>query len=119
MTLIEAITKQESGGNLYAIGDKHLALKAYGPLQIRQPCVDDVNRVFGTNYKAEDTLGNMQLSTFIFNKYLSIYATSKRLGREVTDQDRARIWNGGPSGWKHPSTLGYWRSVSKYLNSVV
>jgi hypothetical protein len=44
------------------------------------------------------------------------YATSKRLGRPVTDQDRARIWNGGPNGYKKKATLGYWAKVRKELN---
>lgn len=56
--LIGALIKVESDGNDKAIGDHHLAQKAYGALQIRKPYVDDVNRVFKTNYRAEDMLGN-------------------------------------------------------------
>ena len=46
---------------------------------------------------------------------MGIYATEKRLGRPVTDQDRARIHNGGPNGWKSPATIGYWSKVKKFL----
>lgn len=116
-----ALIKVESSGNDYAIGDTNLEKKAYGPLQIRQPYVDDVNATFGTKHRAEDCLGNRKLSIDIKDKYMSIYATEKRLGRPVTDEDRARIHNGGPNGWKNDgtklaiATKAYWERVKKYL----
>ena len=116
--LIKALIRKESVGDLYAIGDKHLVNKAYGPLQIRQPAVDDVNRVYATHHKAEDCLGNLELSIRIFHRYMEIYATEARLGRPVTDEDRARIWNGGPSGWKRRSTVAYWRDVHNKLLAI-
>jgi hypothetical protein len=48
----------ESQGNDNAIGDRTLAHKAYGCLQIRQPYVDDANPYLGTNFKAQECLGN-------------------------------------------------------------
>lgn len=114
-TLVDALIQVESGGDDNAIGDKHLKDKAYGCLQIRKPCITDVNKLWGTNYKAEDMLGNRELSVKTFHAYMSLYATEKALGRAVTDEDRARIWNGGPSGWKNKSTLGYWEKAKKHL----
>lgn len=93
-----------------------LANKAYGALQIRQPAVDDVNRVFGTHYKAQDCLGNRGLSIWIFNRYMDIYATPKQIGRPVTDQDRMRIWNGGPKGWFKDSTVSYWNEAEYHFS---
>ncbi len=113
--LIEAIKRQESGCDTNAIGDKHLDAKAYGCLQIRQPAVDDVNRIYGTKHNAEDMRGNEALSIWIFHRYMEIYATEARLGRPVTDEDRARIWNGGPNGWKRRITIDYWRKVHAHL----
>jgi hypothetical protein len=113
--LIQALIAVESGGNDHAIGDRHLNNKAYGPLQIRQPCVDDVNRIWRTNYRAEDMLGNRQLSISVCKAYIALYATEKRLGRQPTAEDMARIWNGGPNGWKKSSTLSYWEKVRKYI----
>ena len=113
--LVSALIEVESQGNDNAIGDHHLADKAYGCLQIRKPCVDDVNRAFGTSYKAQDMLGNRELSKTIFERYMSLYATEKAIGRAVTDEDRARIWNGGPTGWKRSSTLSYWSKVKALL----
>lgn len=114
-TLIAALIVVESQGDDRAIGDKHMKDRAYGCLQVRQPCVDDVNQRFGTAYRSQDMLGNRSLSVWVCGKYLERYATRKALGREPTLQDMARIWNGGPSGWKKDSTLGYWSKVQKAL----
>lgn len=112
--LVRCIIHNESGGLDTAVGDKGLAQEAYGPLQIRQPCLDDVNKWNGTRYKASDMLGNRPLSIWVFNAYLRIYATQKRLGRPVTDEDRARIWNGGPGGWKSAATVAYWTKALSF-----
>ena len=113
--LINALIQVESDGDIFAIGDKDLKNKAYGCLQIRQPVVDDVNRVLGTNNKAEDMLGNKELSVIVFKAYMDLYATEKRLGRPVTDEDRARIWQGGPNGWRKNITKSYAQKVSMIL----
>lgn len=114
--LIEALIKVESQGDDHVVGDHHLEDKAYGPLQIRQPCVDDVNRRYGTNYRAQDCLGNRALSILICQRYIDMYATEKEIGRDPTDRDMARIWNGGPNGHTSRKTVSYWSKVSKKLN---
>lgn len=116
-TLIHALITVESQGNDNAVGDRSLKYHAYGCLQIRQPYITDVNRVFGTKYTTDHCMGltGRTVSIDIFEKYMSIYATPKRLGREVTAQDIARIHNGGPNGWKSGYTVGYWLKVKKLL----
>ena len=113
--LIAALIEVESHGNDHAIGDKHMKDMAYGALQVRRACVDDVNRRFGTAYRSQDMLGNRSLSVWVCSKYISLYATRQALGREPSLEDMARIWNGGPSGWRKQSTLGYWSKVQKVL----
>ena len=110
-----AMRRGEAGGNGAAMGNKNLSEPAYGPLQIRQPVCDDVNAYYGTNYTAKMMQSNRTLSIKVFWLYLKIYTTKKRLGREPTDEDRARIWNGGPNGWKRDSTKSYWKKVQKVL----
>ena len=114
-TLVEALIQVESGGNDYAVGDKQLVDRAYGCLQIRKPVCIDVNKALGTSYKPEDMLGDRKTSKVLYNAYMELYATPKALGRAVTDQDRARIWNGGPTGYKKTSTVEYWVKVQKAL----
>lgn len=113
--LVDALIMVESQGDDMAIGDKDLKDKAYGCLQIRKPCIDDVNKANGTKHKAQECLGNRDLSRWVFFKYMDLYATEKNVGRPVTDEDRARIWNGGPSGWKKKSTIPYWEKAKKHL----
>lgn len=113
--LIQALIKVESRGNDSAIGDRHMQNKAYGALQIRKPCIDDVNRRYGTKNEPQECLGNRSLSIDVCQKYLKMYATRTRLGREPTDEDRARIWNGGPNGWRKESTKAYWSKVQSEL----
>lgn len=89
---------------------------AYGPLQIRGVCIRDYNRIYGTNYRAQDCHGNRALSIQICKGYIDYYATKKRCGRIPTDEDKARIWNGGPSGWKRKvATEDHWTKVKKHL----
>lgn len=102
----------ESGGNDDAVGDKNLDNWAYGPLQIRQPFVDDVNRRFGTRYRASQCRGNRSLSIQIAKMYWSIYATREVLGHEPNAHDRAGILNGGPAGAKSRRTAGYRRDFA-------
>ena len=45
------------------------------------------------------------------------YATEKRLGRKVTDEDRARMHNRGPNGYKKDSSLGYWKKVKALIDA--
>ena len=113
--LIAALIHVESRGNDYAVGDRGKREMAYGALQIRKPCVDDVNRRFGTNYKAKDMLGNRALSVWVCQRYIETYSAQKYLGHEPTTEDMARIWNGGPGGWKKSATKGYWAKVEKAM----
>ena len=89
--LIVALMEVESHCNDNAIGDRHMHEKAFGVLQIRKPCVDDVNRHFGTKIQAQELLGNRSLSVWVCRKYLETYATPTRLGRKPTMEDMARI----------------------------
>lgn len=109
LTLVQAIAIVESGNRLGVIGDVNLINKAYGPLQIRKPCVDDVNDAFNTRYKAEDCLNNLELSEKIFHKYIQLHASGQ------SDEYKARIWNGGPNGYKKNTTIAYWEKVRKLL----
>ncbi len=116
-SLINSLIKVESGGNDHALGDKHLANKAYGPLQIRAHCLRDVNRRAGTRFTLAQIQGNRPLSVWVCRTYLEMYATSKNIGRTPTLEDMARIWNGGPTGWKRKSTKGYGQRVLRLTKS--
>jgi len=114
-SLLDVLIKVESNGDDNAIGDLTLVNKAYGCLQIRQGVCDDVNRKFGTKYKAQDCLGNRAVSIDIWNKYWIVYAD------KITDEDKAKTWNGGP-GWKQfygkPGKEQYTKNLDIYWGKV-
>lgn len=113
--LTNALIQGESQGDDYAFNPNDVTGPAYGCLQIHQSYLTDANEWMKTNYTLKSLLGNRPLSIKVFNAYMSRYATSKRIGRPVTSEDRARIHNGGPNGWNNPATLDYWNKVQKYL----
>jgi hypothetical protein len=109
--LIEALVKVESNGDPRAIGDNG---KAYGCLQIWSVVVQDVNEVSRVKYTHADAFDPVKARA-ICRAYLARYATAKRLGREPTNEDFARIWNGGPNGHKKKASLSYWHKVAAVL----
>jgi len=113
--LIEAIIWVESKGDDFSIGDKDKKHWAYGPMQVTEPCVIDFNKRRGTAYQSKDMLGNRELSIQCFHVYMERYAIQRRLGHEPTLEDMARIWNGGPNGYKKASTDEYWQKVQEAL----
>jgi hypothetical protein len=109
--LINALCVVESNNNPSAVGDNG---NAYGVLQIWEAIICDVNAVYGTRYTHRDAF-DAETAKAICRMYLNHYATEKRLGRVPTLADYARIWNGGPNGYKKYSTLRYWSKVRKAL----
>lgn len=105
----------ESGGNPEAVGKAG----EVGILQIRPVVVDDCNRIFGVERWYLPDRYSIDKSCAMCRHYLEHYATEKRLGRPVTWEDRARIWNGGPNGHKKKSTEVYWAKVNKVLQALM
>jgi len=89
--------------------------RAIGPYQIWnvywQDAVEFDESIGGTY---EDCV-KKEYSERIIRAYWQRYATQKRLGRKPTDEDRARIHNGGPNGYKKESTEKYWKKVKEIL----
>ena len=103
--LITALIAVESSGNDMAVGDNGRAL---GPLQIHRAVVLDVNKFTGSHYRWE-SMTNRAQARAVCEAYLTHY------GKGKTTEEQARIWNGGPTGNKKQSTLGYWNKVSKHI----
>jgi len=107
-----ALALVESSNNPRAIGDDGMS---WGLYQIRPVYVEDVNRILGAEEYTHRDAFNPAHAERMVEVYLDHYATPERLGRPVTDEDRARIHNGGPNGWRKTATVGYWAKVRKAM----
>jgi hypothetical protein len=113
MILVESADRLHPNGNDLARGEHG----ERGCLQVRQCVLDDVNKKFGFKFTTSE-MENRGKCMAVLDCYLYLWATPKRLGRPVTDQDRARIWNGGPDGWKLKRSLPYWRKVQATMHTL-
>lgn len=105
LELIKAIRAVESSNGVTSRNE----------LQITPICIRDVNRLYGTHYSVADVLDKAK-SEEIALLYLSYWADKAAMPK--TAELYARIWNGGPNGWKKPSTLSYWHKVRKHLRRM-
>ena len=89
--------------------------RSWGILQIQQIAIDDVNRKYGTDYTHQDAF-DISCAEEIFELYTQMWSEhlEKNQGREATEEDIVRIWNGGPRGWNKKSTLKYLKKYRKY-----
>ena len=85
-------------------------------LQIREICITDVNRIYGTSYTMHDAY-DKRTSEEIALLYLTYWGKeyTRNTGKIPSYEQYARIWNGGPKGWKKASTLDYWKKVHKLV----
>jgi hypothetical protein len=103
--LIAALITVESNGRDNAVGDGGLAI---GALQIHKAVVVDVNRIAGTSYTHQQ-MTNRVAARKVCEIYLNRYAAGK------SNEEAARIWNGGPTGHRKSATVNYWNKVKKHL----
>lgn len=109
--LIAALIQVESRGRDQITGDNG---KAFGCLQIREEVLADVRRLTGINLRLQDMF-DRKISVQVCAYYLGYWGDSERLGHVATNEDLARIWNGGPDGWRQTETWGYWLKVQAYI----
>ena len=112
--LLSALMLVESNNNPKAVSPNG---KEVGVLQISKAVVTDVNRTYGTHYRLKDRY-DVGMSKSICSLYLRKYCTRTRIKRPITDEDLARVWNGGPKGWQKESTLFYWERVHAAMQKL-
>lgn len=111
--ILTAIRKQESGGEKRpneAVGDNGTSL---GSFQIsRAYWIDALEYDPSIGGEYED-VKDPDYARRVIVAYLSRYI---KKSSHWTDENVARIHNGGPSGHKRKSTLKYWREVKAKLD---
>lgn len=131
--LLQAMILVESGGDPAAVGDGGRAL---GVLQVHAAVVAEVNGVYGFRVLPDGTvvapgherhgdgrpyrhadMRDPRYARHACVHYLRHWGREYRrsTGREPTPEVLARIWNGGPQGWRKSATEGYWRRVRALL----
>ena len=114
--LLDAICQVESNCNPNTVGDNGNAIGAY---QIwYNYWYDAVTWLNDDDLELSDgyeSCYDKDYAEKVVLTYWQRYATSKRLGRTPTNEDRARQHNGGPNGHKKESTIKYWTKVKKVL----
>ena len=109
--LLAAMCEVESNGDCSKVGK----VGELGCYQIRE-CfwIDALEHDPSIGGEYEDVIDREYAERCIY-AYWDRYATEKRLGRPVTDEDRARMHNGGPNGHKKTSTIKYWNKIQNEL----
>ena len=108
--ILDAVQKVETGGSkdpANAVGDGG---KAIGPLQIHYSYWKDAvdfDPSIGGKYS---DCKNEAYARKIVIAYWTRYAPNWSF------ETLSRVHNGGPKGWKKPSTLDYWRKVRENLD---
>ncbi len=115
--VLSAIRVVESNNNPNAVGDSG---KAIGVYQIWDSYWKDATEFSGIGGTYKDCF-KADYADKVVRAYMKRYATKKRLGREVTMEDIARLHNGGPravwaKGKKKQNLDKYWAKVQKELN---
>ena len=122
---------ENPSGDPHAVGDIHRRNKAYGVYQIRQPYLDDVNRIVGPEKMMEiwgvetltlqDMVDDTTKAQWAVRRYLEYYGERYRekTHKEPTIVVYLRIHNGGPLGWRQTSTNAYiTKAMRVALNAV-
>jgi len=107
--LIAAIIQVESGGDTLAYNSKE---DAVGCLQIRPIMVREVNRLVG---KDSFTLSDRWSKA----KSIQMFNVIRSHLKGASDEQIARVWNGGYNGHNIPQTLQYWNKVKKYTQNNI
>jgi len=111
--LLGAICKIESNGDCSKIGK----VGELGCYQIRE-CfwIDALEYDSSIGGEYEDVIDKEYAEKVIY-AFWDRYATEERLGKPATDEDRARMHNKGPNGYKKDSSIPYWIKVQDELRN--
>jgi hypothetical protein len=118
LEIADILKEVESNNTPEAIGDGG---KAFGVLQIHEPCILDVNKHYGTTYTHEDAKDPL-IAEDIFIKYidLGIKLYKEKCKTDPNEYDIVRMWNGGIyKGYEYTSTDPYVLKYKTYKKQFI
>ena len=85
--------------------------------QLKPIYVEDVNRIAGQSLTHEQAVADDAVARACIEAYWDYYGARyyRLTGRQADAEVLARIHNGGPDGWRKPSTRAYWNRVKSAL----
>ena len=107
----KAIAYQESGIRQDITGDLKLKNKAHGMYQIRLPALQDVNRLYGTNYTIDDIKNDPTINARVGMLY---FKAQKEFYGAKNDEQALAGYNGGPK-----AIQGGNKGANNYAKSVL
>jgi len=108
-TLLNAVMAVESNFDSTAYNSKE---NAAGVLQIRPIMVREVNRLLGEDkYTLKDRWSKA--------KSIEMFNVIRSHLKGASDEQIARVWNGGYNGHNIPQTMQYWNKVKQYTQSNI
>jgi len=108
-TLLNAVMAVESNFDTMAYNSKE---NAAGVLQIRPIMVREVNRLLGEDkYTLKDRWSKA--------KSIEMFNVLRSHLKGASDEQIARVWNGGYNGKNIPQTMQYWNKVKKYTQNNI
>jgi len=107
-SLLAAIRQVESGGDDRAVGDGGRSL---GPLQTSRAAWQDATRHGRVEWSYDRLVWSWPHCQQVAIWYWGRYDCQ-------SDEQRARIWNGGPRGHLKKSTLPYWNRVKATMKGT-
>ena len=113
---VEAITPDQLMDAIAVVESNRGATSA-NVYQLRPIWVEDVNRISGQRITFEQAVSDDAVARACIRAYWEYYgARYYRLTlRQPNAEVLARIHNGGPDGWRMPSTRAYWYRVKSAL----
>lgn len=105
--VLRAIRIVESGEDPAAVGDGGRAIGVYQIWNVYWRDAVEFSGIGGVYGDCRDPA----YADVIVRAYMDRYAVPRRLGRYPTQEDIARIHNGGPNGHRKEATLKYWQKV--------
>jgi hypothetical protein len=101
----------ESNNKDFTIGDGG---RAYGRYQIHQICLKGSGLMDLLRYTHHDMFDSTKAEqVFWATMGIHSHTFAQRHGRYPTYEELARMWNGGPNGYKKQSTLNYLKKFRK------
>lgn len=114
--LVKALMERESTFNPRAEGDPvktksgKIVYRSKGVLQIQRRAWQDACEYGKVHWDYGELVWSIPHSQQVLLWYWEKYGA-------VTNEERARIWNGGPKGMTKKATISYWRDVCAILKA--